>query len=288
MAVALENLVPILNTGSMVLLVIAIGLDAPVRALGWLLRRPRKLISALTAMHIVVPLAAGLVVAWAPLAPVVKAAIVAMAVSPVPPAGAGRGLQAGADKAYAYGLFVAASLAAIVIVPLSLLVFSLIFPADAWLSPLLVAHLVLTTVLAPLGIGMGVRWLAPALADQMARILWPAAMALLGLALLLIAALTWRSMAELAGDGTLLAMLAVALAGIVAGRLLGGPDPGRRAALSIASAARHPGLAALIVEFNWPYLRGGAAVLMFLIVSELTIAAYGFWIRRAVPKAVAA
>lgn len=288
MAGALETLVPVLNTGSLVLLAIAIGLDAPTRALGWLLRRPRMLASALAAMHLVAPVVAGILVWWAPLAPVAKVAIVAMAVSPIPPAVAGRALQAGADKAYAYGLYVAASLAAIVIVPVSLLVFSLIFPADAWISPLLVAHLVLTTVLAPLGIGMGVRWLAPVRAERMARILRPAAMALLGLALLLIASLTWRSMAELAGDGTLLAMFAIALAGLVAGRLLGGPDPGRRAALSIAAAARHPGLAALIVEFNWPYLKGGAAVLMFLIVSELTIAAYGFWVRRSVPKPAAA
>jgi BASS family bile acid:Na+ symporter len=87
-------------------------------------------------------------------------------------------------------------------------------------------------------------------------------------------------MRVLLGNGTALAMAAVAGAGLLAGHLLGGPGLEDRAALAIASATRHPGLALLIGKTAFPTQSLAPAVLLFLLVGLLAAIPYQIWIRK--------
>jgi BASS family bile acid:Na+ symporter len=285
----LKQLIPLLISGSLTLLVVAVGLHAKTSDLTSMLRRPGLLARSLLAISVVVPVAAGLVVWYAPIDPVAKAGIIAMAVSPLPPLVAGKGLKAGADKDYIYGLYVTVSVLAIVIVPLTLAILSAVFPADAAIRPLAVARMVLTSVLIPLAIGMLLRVVAPDLARRAAPMVRSAAMLALVLGFAPVLVISWPAIAGLIGDGTMLAMAVVSAVGLFAGHLLGGPERPRRAALALACATRHPGLAILLLKVNVPEMHTGpAAVILFMLVGMVVAIPYQVWLKRSAPAAVAA
>src|SRR5262245_35040042 len=81
---ALQAIIPILITVSLAGLVLAVGLNCSREDLLYVLTRPKKLYRAIMAVLIIPPLLAGLLIAFVPLAPVIKAGIMLMAVSPVP------------------------------------------------------------------------------------------------------------------------------------------------------------------------------------------------------------
>jgi BASS family bile acid:Na+ symporter len=86
---------------------------------------------------------------------------------------------------------------------------------------------------------------------------------------------------SLIGDGTVLAIAAVVVAGLLAGHWLGGPDPDDRTALAIAASMRHPGVALAIARLNFPDEKlAPAAVLLFLLVNVIVTLPYGVWRRR--------
>jgi BASS family bile acid:Na+ symporter len=87
---------------------------------------------------------------------------------------------------------------------------------------------------------------------------------------------------SLIGNGTVLAIAAVVVAGLLAGHWLGGPDPDDRTALAIASSMRHPGVALAIARVNFPDEKlVPAAVLLFILVNLIVTLPYGIWRRRA-------
>ena len=84
-------------------LILAIGMGATFADLGYLWRRPRLLLRSLLAMYVLVPLAAFLLVAFLPLSPGLKAALLVFAVSagaPLLP----RKLGAFGSEAYVFSL----------------------------------------------------------------------------------------------------------------------------------------------------------------------------------------
>lgn len=80
-----QEILPLVLQGSLLLLVFALGLTATLADATYLFRRPGQLLRSVAAINVAVPLVAALLVAMLPLAPVVKLAIVLMAVSPLPP-----------------------------------------------------------------------------------------------------------------------------------------------------------------------------------------------------------
>jgi BASS family bile acid:Na+ symporter len=87
---------------------------------------------------------------------------------------------------------------------------------------------------------------------------------------------------SLVGNGTVLAIAAMGVTGLLAGHWLGGPDPDDRTALAIASSMRHPGVALAIARRNFPEEPlVPAAVLLFLLVNVIVTLPYGAWRRRA-------
>lgn len=276
----LHELVALALHASLLLLALSIGLDIARGDGLYVLRRPRLLSRALLAVVVVVPLVAALLVALLPLKESVEIAIVLMAVSPLPPVALPREIRSGGRKSYAYGLLVAVGLLSIVTVPAAVAILAWLFDAHAAVDPLAVAQLVFVSLFVPLGLGLGLRALAPGPAAHAAPVVGNFAVGLLALACLPVLVTAAPELARLVGDGTVLVILAVVLAGLVAGHLLGGPEPHDRVALALSSATRHPGIAMLVASANALGDEVSATVLLFVIVGLLAAVPYQLWLRR--------
>jgi BASS family bile acid:Na+ symporter len=81
--------------------------------------------------------------------------------------------------------------------------------------------------------------------------------------------------------GTVLSLVAFALAGLIIGHALGGPEPDNRRVLALATASRHPAVALAIARANFPAQRLAAAeVFLYLILSGILSALYLSWVKR--------
>jgi BASS family bile acid:Na+ symporter len=82
---------------------------------------------------------------------------------------------------------------------------------------------------------------------------------------------------SLIGNGTIVAIAAFVMVGLLTGHLLGGPAGEDRSVLALASAAHHPGIA----NVNFPEQKlAPAAVLLYLIVMVIVTSLYVMWRRR--------
>lgn len=276
-----KELLPMVLNGSLMLLVVALGLTATGADVIYLFKHPRRLLRAIVSIEVVVPLVAVLLVTTLPLAPLVKLAIVLMAVSPVPPLVPGKQFHLGGKTPYVCGLYVTIVLLSIVLVPLILAILSAtFFPRVVWVSPWAITRMVLISVLLPLGAGLVIRRLNPRLAQRAAPVVSKLANLFLAVACVPVLIVEWPLMVALIGNGTALAFAALAAAGLFAGHLLGGPDPEDRVALAVASATRHPGIAILIGKINFPNQKLAPAILLFLLVGLLAALPYQAWSKR--------
>ncbi len=174
----------------------------------------------------------------------------------------------------------AISLLSIVLVPLILEILSAVFPRDVWVSPWAMARIVLISVLVPLALGLAVHRLKPRFAERAAPFVSRLANLLLWLTVLPVLIVAWPAMRVLLGNGTALTITGVVAAGLLAGHLLGGPDPADRASLAIACATRHPGIALLIGRTSFPTQSLAPALLLFLVIGLLAAIPYQAWSRK--------
>src|SRR5580765_214891 len=131
-----------------VLTVLALGLRASFADATWLLRRPAKLARALLAMNVITPLFVAAMISQFALRPIVSVVLMALAVAPIPPFLPTKALRGGGDAGYTIGLFVVASVLAVVFVPIAVAIFGA--SVRVWS----IASIMLLTVLAPLALGM--------------------------------------------------------------------------------------------------------------------------------------
>jgi BASS family bile acid:Na+ symporter len=279
---ALKSLLPLIVTAGLAALVLAIGLDARKDDALFLIRQPRKLLKAVVAISIVVPIVALGVIHLLPLRPPAKFGLMIMAIAPLPPFLPGKAVKAsGGDRAYVYGLYVAFSVLTVAIVPATVALLSALHRTDVWISPLALGRSILVSVLLPLAAGMAIRARFPALAGRLAPLVGKLAMLFLLLIVAGILGVAFPAMLRATGDGTLLGIALIGAAAIAAGHLLGGPDLHERIALAASATTRHPGIALLIVKANDLDRRVIAVILLFVIVTILEFAVYQAVMRRA-------
>lgn len=279
------QLVKLALTASIMLMVFALGARASfvdtTTLFRNLFRPPNRLLRALFAMYVVVPLAAVAVAMLGDLTRPVKVALLAMAVAPIPPILPGKQLKFGGDKSYVFGLLVAVSLVAVVLVPLGVAVLGRVFGRESHFPPAEVARLIGMTILLPLVAGLAFRHLAPQLAGATAPWISRAGNLVLTVGLALVLVQVWPAIASMVGDGSVAAIAAVVAVAIAAGHGLGGPDADERSTLALASAMRHPGIAAAIASLNIPdEPRVPAAIILYLLVATLGTVVYGAWRKR--------
>jgi BASS family bile acid:Na+ symporter len=272
-------LLVVLSVGA---LVASVGMQSTLSELLSLFRQPVRLLKAVVAVNVVVPLAAAVLLALFPLTRDVRIAIMVMAVSPAPPLIARRQMTVVADKEYCLGLYAALALLSIVIVPLTVAIASRASGVEVELGPFAVAKKVIVLLIIPLLLGVGFRHVAPAAAERLSPILGKVAMALLVIGAVPLLGVLWPQILSLIGNGTVLAMALVVAIALAAGHLLGGPDLNDRGALALVACARHPGLALTIAKAADADRRVGAAILLFLVVGIIVSMPYQLWVKRRV------
>jgi BASS family bile acid:Na+ symporter len=264
-----------------VLLVVAIGIRAPLKQPLLLLRRPGLGLRAMLAMYVLLPAFVLLLVWLLPLRQGVGAVLLGVAISPVLPPWARKGTALGGQGDYVIGLQIASSLIALLGVPLLIVIVRGLFGVETFLEPLAVERVLLITVAVPLVLGMGIARLWPGAAPRLAGVADRAGgMALLTGAVVLLL-VQGPSIVAVIGQGTLLVTLAVVAFGLLVGHLLGGPDPGNRGALASATVSRHPAIALVLASGAFPEQQATVigTVLLYLLVALLLQLPYERWRR---------
>ena len=271
---------------SIVLTVLGLGLTASQQDATYLLRRPKLLARAVLSMNIAMPIIVAVIATSFALPLEVKVALVALAVSPVPPIIQKKQISAGGRQEYVIGLLVAMSLLAIVLVPLTVLILDEIFGRAARITPASVAKIMLLTVLAPLLVGLLIRHWVPA-AEKAAGTIIAIAGILLVVGVVLLSYGLWPITRTYIGNDVVAMLAALAAIGLAVGHVLGGPLAGDRTALAMSTSSRHPAVALAIatsgtVSEPKPEL---AIILLYLIVATFISLPYQKWRKPAVGAA---
>jgi bile acid:Na+ symporter, BASS family len=251
----------------------AIGLGATWTDATYLFRQPKLLLNSVLARNVAVPLVAIALIRAFSLTGPIAIAMGVLSITPVPPLVPKAQLKAGARAEYVLGLLTSQAVLAIVLVPLTIQFMDWALGSDAQFSARQVASLILQSILIPLGVGMLAARLMPAL-QRFAQYLVMAGTVLLVAGVLPLLVVAWKAYGALAGNGTMLAVAIFVIACTAVGHLLGGPEPGNRTALALATSGRHPALALAIVKSNFPEqsaMVAGAVVIYLIIRMILTV-----------------
>jgi len=266
---------------SITLLLLSLGLRSSAGDASYLLRKPALLVRSILAMNLLMPVLVILLVVILNLRPVVKVALVALSVSPVPPFLPDKMLRLTRHQGYVYGLLVASTVLALILVPVAIAVLQHFQARREHLAAIdtvpiaVVAQIVGGTVLLPLACGIALRKRWPELAPQAAPIMSKAGGVLLILALIPILLSQGMAILSLLGDGTLLAVLGFITIGLLIGHTLGGPDPRDRTVLALATASRHPAVALAVTDTVFPYQTlAPAAILLALLAGAFAAVPY--------------
>jgi bile acid:Na+ symporter, BASS family len=266
---------------SIMLMVFALGLSTRPKDLTYVISRPWLLARSILSIHLVVPLATALMISLFDLNPLVKMALISLAVSPIPPLLPKKTAKL-SDGSYGIGLLLVVALASILIVPLSVKLLGGAFGREAQFSISAVAIIIAENMLAPIAAGLVVRHFAGALAERIAKPISRFAPILLIVAVLPVLFKAAPAIWSLVGSGTLPAIVAFILVGLAAGHLLGGPEPANRTVLAIASSSRHPGIAIAIMGANFDNAKPAtAAILLYLILNIVVAIPYRAWRKHA-------
>jgi BASS family bile acid:Na+ symporter len=276
---SLQDLVLVGLAVSIFLSVLTVGMRVEPADLKYLLSEPARLGRSLLAMIVLAPAVTILVCKTFSLHPAVIVALVTLSIAPVGAlfSKAMLPLVVPGHAAYARGLFFATTVLSVILTPLAVEVIQWIFGGHEHVNPLMVAEVVLSSVLLPLGIGL-------ALGRRTAAKRWiPAIQKVSGLVLLICALVlivgAWPLMASLVREGTLTAIVVIALLGLLAGHVLGGPDEDDRTVLAFATVSRHPGVAVAVASLTDQKL-APVGVLLAVLVSELAVIPYKIWRKR--------
>ncbi len=273
------DLIPIAIKLSIVLLVFALGLHAAWGDAISVFRQPQLLVRSILAMAVLMIAFVVAIASVFDLQPAIKIAIVALAVSPVPPLLPNRQRMAGGSGSYAIGLVVAAALIAIVSMPFFVGVLGVYFHAEAHVQFRQVAAIVAVSVIAPLAAGMFVRFVAPEFTERIVKPVSMFANVLLVAAALIVLFNLSGTIWGMIGHGVLVVLALFTLVGIAVGHFLGGPNPDDRTVLALATGTRHPGLAMAIASVNFPDQKVAvlAVVVCHVIVGLILSIPYLIW-----------
>jgi len=272
---------------SIFLTVLSLGMRATVDDILSLFRRPGQLVRAMISVFVIMPVFAILVVKTFALNPVIEVVLVALSVSPIPPAFPKKAFKKGGETSFTFGLLAAVSLLSIVVIPLAFVVFDAIFKREARMSEALLVETVLTKVVVPMVIGMAIRHFAPAFSERVFDVLAKIGGILLLVSVLPILIGILPVILSLIDFKTVLILVVFALVGGAAGYFLGGADPKERTVLALATAARHPGIAIALAGGNVDETQKklvAAAVILYLILCAIATAPFLKWLSGGEPE----
>jgi bile acid:Na+ symporter, BASS family len=277
----ITQLISLILSTSVILTVFAFGLDARVGDVTWLLRKPGLLVRSIFSMNVLMVILAIAAAEFFHLDPAIKTAIVALAISPIPPLFPKKGGQIGITGSYAIALVMSAALLSMVLIPGWVELLSVIFHFQAHVGVEKILQIVLTKILLPLCVGILAHRFAPDFSERLVKPISLIATLLLVVGVLPVLFVSYHAMWAMVGNGVLIAVAVFSLVGIVIGHLLGGPDPQDRSILALATSTRHPGIAIAISVLNFPERKEVLIVVLFhLVVGAIVAIPYIKWRKR--------
>jgi BASS family bile acid:Na+ symporter len=263
---------------SIALVVLGLGLQASLRDAAYLFRHPGLLVRSILSMNIAMPVFATLLVLLFDLHPAIKVAIVALALSPVPPFLPRSQTKAGGLEAYVVSLLVITAVLSLIIVPLGSNILEQVFNIDSTIPVDKIAVSLGLTVALPLAAGMLVHDLFGSLAARLARPVSLGGLVLLVAVCIPVLFFEWGAIWSMIGNGTLVVLTIFAIVGVTVGHFLGGPIPENRVVLALATASRHPGVALIVAGSYLPHIGPALSVVLWhLIVGAVISGAYSRW-----------
>jgi len=256
-----------------------LGLAIAPGGFRWVFERPGLLARALFSVLVAMPALAWLVARTLELPRAAEIGIMLMAVAPGAPVALRRSLGAGGHRSFAPALQIPVAVLAVGSMPLWVAAFNEYYGGSASADPLELARQVFIAQLLPLSLGMTMRRVAAAHAAWLEPRLRRVGGVLLAILLVLALIDIWHVVVG-AGVRVSLAIVLVTALALLAGHLLGGPDPATRTATAISTAARNPGLALLVATLNAASPAITAAILAYFVIAALTVIPYVAWRRR--------
>lgn len=260
--------------------VFGFGLNSTKDDLLDLVHRPGLLVRSLLSMLVIMPILAVLFVKAFDLRQTVEIVLVALAISPVPPLLPQKESKAGGRRSYGVGLMLLLGIVSIVAIPVVAEVLQRVFSRSLTVDSGAIARIILIAVLLPLVAGMAVRMLLPHIAERLEKPVQLIANGLLLVGVAVLLALSWHAIWAATGEGTILALIAFVVTGLVVGHLLGGPEREHSVVLALSTACRHPAIALAIAAANFPDQRFGGTIILYLFVSAVVCIPYVAWQRR--------
>jgi bile acid:Na+ symporter, BASS family len=277
----MPNLIKLAILASVFLTVLGIGLAASWNDVTYLLRKPGLLVRSFVSMFLIMPAICISAALLTHLPPPIKVALVALAISPVPPFVPKKQIMVRGHLPYVISLLSLAAVFSMLFVPVIASMFGAWFDHPTQVPPAKVAMIVLMTILIPLLLGIAVHARMPALAAKTAIPAGVVGLVVLVVCIVPLLIRLWPLIASFFGNGTVLILAGIALVGTAVGHFLGGPDAGERKVLALATSARHPGVAITIATSAYPEGKLAlGAVLLYVLVVTLATLPYVLWSKR--------
>ncbi|MBV8887445.1 MAG: hypothetical protein JO235_26085 [Chroococcidiopsidaceae cyanobacterium CP_BM_RX_35] len=261
-------------------IMLALGIELPLQNLLDFWQKPGLLGRSLLAI-IVLPIIVLVLTLYALNLPVsFEIALILLIASPGPALLTRRAGMAGARMEYVISLQVTLALLAIVVTPLTLQLFNLLFPAERLSINLLqVAKQVGIVQFLPLSIGLAIRTIWKDLADEINSFLKTIANTLFVVMALLILVVSLDVVPTL-GIKPLMITIVLTLLGLTIGHLLGiGLAPDTQSGIAVAVIARNVGLAIAIATLNGQ-VKVIPIIIGALIVGIVAGVPYSVWMKQ--------
>ena len=249
------------------------------------LQRRMVLVAIVLAVVVPVPVFAVLFVTLLGVKGAVAAGIVLMSISPGAPVALRRTLTAGGRAEFAPALHLTIVLLAVVSVPASLVILSMVFDAAFTVSPLQVAGQVFQAQLLPMGLGIAFRAGWPAGAAWLAPRLTTVSNGLLMVLLVVCLYVFWPALVA-AGWTPVIAGVLLTAGALAVGAASAGRDAAARPQAALAAAMRNPGLALFIAAVNQAPAGVAAAVLGYALGATVVVTAWLAWRGSSRPRPV--
>ncbi|HVK60113.1 MAG TPA: hypothetical protein VM432_01135 [Bdellovibrionales bacterium] len=168
------------------------------------------------------------------------------------------------------------TLASIISVPIWTAILGLVFPTKLEASPFTVFSVVFPKIAIPFFLGWALREFAPVVAKRIEPYVGKVFWGLIALVLVGLILTSYRLVGQIHFVG-FAAMVVVILASAFAGDLMGRPKLEDRMLLGSAAIYGNPAVALAIAHVNFPSLKLGPAVAVYILLRVVTFRPYILW-----------
>ena len=266
--------------------VFSFGLNTTHADFRYLFGRPSLLFRSLLAVLIITPLMAIVLVQVFEFQRAAEIALVALAISPLPPLLPSKESKVVGNTSYGVALMASLALLSFVTVPLSVKVLEQVVGRPLNVPTAAIARMVSVAVLLPLLVGMAVRTLRPAVAERIEPVITLVAKILLILGAVALFAGMWRAILGAIGGGAVAAMLVFVVLALAIGDLLGQPEREHSIVLALSAASHHPAIALSIASANAPNEHFAGTILLYLLVNLVVGGLYIAWQHRSARSSI--